>query len=148
MEQMKKLGPLENIMKMLPGVNSAMIDEMQNANAQQVMERKKAIVQSMTLQERTHPEVINGSRRRRIATGSGQTVREINQFLNEFEQMRKMMRTMMGSGEQKKRFPWGGRGNPPAAGAGQSPSAIDGGPRRLGPKMPKGGKKRRFPFGQ
>jgi len=147
LEQMKKLGPLENIMKMLPGVNSAMIDELQNVNAQQVMERKKAIVQSMTRQERTHPEVINGARRRRIASGCGQTVQEINQFLNEFDQMRKMMRTMMGSqGEHKRKFPWGGRGNTPPAGPGLLPPES-GGLRRPGPKMPKGGKKRRFPFG-
>lgn len=150
LEQMKKLGPLENIMKMLPGVNSQMIDEFQNVNAQKVMERKKAVVQSMTIHERTHPEIINGSRRRRIATGCGQTVQEINQFLNEFEQMRKMMRTMMnqqGTGAKKK-FPWGGKGNTPPAGPGLNPSNNnDGGLRKPGPKMPKGGKKRRFPFG-
>lgn len=150
MEQMKKLGPLENIMKMLPGVNSQMIDEFQSVNAQKVMERKKAIVQSMTLQERAHPEVINGSRRRRISAGCGQSVQEINQFLNEFEQMRKMMRLMMNqqNAGQKKKFPWGGKGNPPPAGPGQNPSPPgDGGLRKPGPKMPKGGKRRRFPFG-
>jgi len=147
LEQMKKLGPLENIMKMLPGVNSAMIDEFQSVDAQKVMERKKAIVQSMTLQERAHPEVINGSRRKRIAAGCGQTVQELNQFLSEFDQMRKMMRTMMGSqGENKKKFPWGGKGSTPPAGPGLLPP-DGGGLRRPGPKMPKGGKRRRFPFG-
>ncbi len=147
LEQMKKLGPLENIMKMLPGVNSAMIDEFQSVNAQKVMERKKAIVQSMTHQERAHPEVINGSRRKRIAAGCGQSVQELNQFLGEFDQMRKMMRTMMGSqGENKRKFPWGGRGSSPSAGPGLFPPES-GGLRRPGPKMPKGGKQRRSPFG-
>jgi signal recognition particle subunit SRP54 len=149
MEQMKKLGPLENLMKLLPGVNSQMIEEFQNVNAQKVMERKKAIVQSMTPKERTHPEMINGSRRKRIAAGCGQSVQEVNQFLNEFEQMRKMMRTMMNNAQgPKRKFPWGGRGNAPAAGQGQLPSGSeDGGLRKPGPKMPKGGRKRRFPFG-
>jgi signal recognition particle subunit SRP54 len=111
------------------------------------MERKKAIVQSMTHQERAHPEVINGSRRKRIAAGCGQSVQELNQFLGEFEQMRKMMRTMMGGqGENKRKFPWSGRGSTPPAGSGQIPPES-GGLRKPGPKMPKGGKQRRFPFG-
>ena len=93
MQQMKRLGPLENIMKMLPGVNSAMLEGV-NIDPK-LMARKEAIVQSMTEAERRNPALLNGSRRKRIAAGSGQSVQEVNQFLTEFEQMRKMIRVMM-----------------------------------------------------
>jgi signal recognition particle subunit SRP54 len=136
MQQMKKLGPLENIMKMLPGINSKMIEEVGGVDPK-LLARKEAIVQSMTPQERANPQILNGPRRRRIAAGCGQSVQEVNQFLNEFEQMRKMIRAMM---EQKQ----GGRGFKGDGGGGL------GALRRHGPKMPKGGKggKRfpRFPF--
>lgn len=118
MQQMKKMGPLENIMKLLPGMNSAMLDNVQIDP--KLLARKEAIVQSMTPQERRDPGILNGSRRRRIAAGSGHTVQEVNQFLNEFEQMRKMIRTMMAQSQ-------GGKMNPI--------SAV-----RALKKMPKGGK--------
>jgi signal recognition particle subunit SRP54 len=142
MEQMKKLGPLENIMKMLPGVNNAMLDEI-NIDPK-ILDRKRAIVQSMTPAERGNPAMLNGPRRRRIAQGCGQSVQEVNQFLNEFEQMRKMIRGMMGPGG-----PMGlkGRGGPGGVSAG------NGGPLPIKPlgalkKMPKGGKGSRWKFGR
>jgi signal recognition particle subunit SRP54 len=129
MQQMKKMGPLENILKMLPGVNSKMLDEV-NIDPK-LLARKEAIVQSMTQEERRNPAVINGPRRRRISKGCGQSVQDVNQFLNEFEQMRKMIRSMMGPG---------GAGNKPGAGGNGMGSLI----RRSGPKMPTGGKGGRF----
>ncbi|HLV79502.1 MAG TPA: signal recognition particle protein [Chthonomonadaceae bacterium] len=122
MQSMKKLGPLENIMKMLPGMNSAMLDNVQIDP--KLLARKEAIVQAMTPAERTNPGILNGSRRKRIAAGCGQSVQEINQFLSEFEQMRKMIHTMMaqapggkpgkltpvGAMRALKKMPKGGRG--------------------------------------
>ena len=132
MQQMKKMGPLENILKMLPGVNSQMLDQV-NIDPK-LLARKEAIVQSMTQEERRNPAVINGPRRRRIAKGCGQSVQDVNQFLNEFEQMRKMIRSMMGAGGSR-----GGPGGPGGGGNGLG-SPI----RRSGPKMPTGGKGGRF----
>lgn len=89
-KMMKKLGPLENILGMLPGMGNIKdfsVDEKQ-------MKRVEAIVLSMTLDERTHPDIINARRRQRIARGSGVSVTEVNDLLNRFGQMRKMMKNM------------------------------------------------------
>ena len=140
LEQMNKLGPMENILKMLPGVNSEMMEQFNSSDAQKTLARKKAIVQSMTFQERANPAILNGPRRRRIAHGCGLKVQDVNQFLNEFEQMRKMIRAMMGSmpggkgGPGKNPFGTGGKG-----GQGGLPRRPTGG---KGPKYP------RFPFGR
>jgi signal recognition particle subunit SRP54 len=136
MEQMKKLGPLENIMKMLPGVNSAMLDEI-NIDPK-ILDRKRAIVQSMTPHERSNPALLNGPRRRRIAAGCGQSVQEVNQFLNEFEQMRKMIKGMMGPGGPM------GKGGVPGKGGPGLPVKPLGSLK----KMPKGGKSGRWRFGR
>jgi signal recognition particle subunit SRP54 len=89
-KMLKKLGPLENILGMLPGMGNLKdfsVDEKQ-------MKRVEAIVLSMTLDERTHPDILNARRRQRIARGSGVTVTEVNDLLNRFGQMRKMMKNM------------------------------------------------------
>ena len=89
-KMLKKLGPLENILGMLPGMGNLKdfsVDEKQ-------MKRVEAIVLSMTLDERTHPDILNARRRQRIARGSGVTVTEVNDLLNRFAQMRKMMKNM------------------------------------------------------
>ncbi len=130
MQQMKRLGPLENIMKMLPGMNSAMLDNVQIDP--KLLTRKEAIVQAMTPQERRDPGILNGSRRRRIAAGSGHSVQEVNQFLNEFEQIRKTIRTVMAQGP-------GGLGGKKISAA-KALGALK--------KMPKGGKGGRFRFGR
>lgn len=115
LEQMKKLGPLENVLKLLPGVDRKMLDEIDLDP--RLLERKKAIVQSMTPYERSNPTAINGPRRRRIAAGCGMTVHEVNQFMSEFDQMRRMMRAMMskmpgGSQPAQRRNPGGLRKRP------------------------------------
>ena len=90
LEQMKNMGPLENMLKLLPGVDSkalknAKVDEKKMAHIE-------AIIKSMTNKEREKPEIINHSRKQRIAKGSGTEVSEVNQLLKQFEQMRKMMK--------------------------------------------------------
>lgn len=133
MQMMKKMGPLENIIKMLPGMGAALPKDVQIDP--KIMVRKEAIVQSMTPKERANPQIITGSRRRRIASGCGQTVQEINQFLTEFEQMRKMMRMAMNQ-------------QPGAKGLHGRAPGTPGPPRPAGSlkKMPKGGRRFGFPF--
>jgi len=89
MQQLKKMGPLEDILKMLPGVGSKMKGLTLDPKA---MDRTQAIIQSMTPKERQHPDTINGSRRKRIAKGSGTSVQEVNQLLRQFKDARKMMK--------------------------------------------------------
>jgi signal recognition particle subunit SRP54 len=90
MREMRKLGPLEQILGMLPGQFSKQLKGVQVDEKE--LGRIEAIIQSMTRQERANPNLINGSRRRRIAAGSGTTVQEVNRLLQQFEQTRKMMR--------------------------------------------------------
>ena len=90
MKQMKKLGPLENLLKLIPGakkmgLNNVKIDPKQLAHIE-------AIVLSMTPKERRHPEIIKASRKTRIAAGSGTSVQEVNKLLQQFDQMKKMMK--------------------------------------------------------
>lgn len=114
LDAMNKLGPLENVLKMLPGMNREMLDQIGSVDAQKILKRKKAIVHSMTPAERQSPALINGPRRRRIASGCGLTVQEVNQFMNEFEQMRKMMRTLLSKTPGEKGKPASRVGNQPA----------------------------------
>lgn len=92
LKQIKKLGPLENILKMLPqarsmGLNNVSIDPKEIAHIE-------AIVSSMTMEERRHPEILKASRKQRIAKGSGRSVEEVNRLLKQFEMMRDMMKKM------------------------------------------------------
>jgi signal recognition particle subunit SRP54 len=102
MRQMQKLGPLKNVLGMLPGVNPAML---QAANVDdRRLKHLEAIVLSMTPAERTDPDVMNGSRRLRVAKGSGRSVQEVNQLLNQFKQMQKLMKS---AGKPGMRLPFG-----------------------------------------
>jgi len=92
MRQIKKMGPLGNVMKMLPGMGSFEIGE----NEENKLKRTEAIILSMTPLERQKPQLLNGNRRLRIAKGSGVEVRDVNQLLKQFEQMRKMMKMFKG----------------------------------------------------
>lgn len=91
MQQMRKLGPLEQLLKMIPGVGSQLKDVDFGAGEKE-MAKFEAIVSSMTPKERKNPEIINGSRRKRIAAGSGVPVSDVNMALNRFEQMRNLMK--------------------------------------------------------
>ena len=98
LRQMRKLGPIQDILKMLPGVpggkNAA--KEMAEAVDEAELRRAEAMILSMTREERRNPAIISGSRRLRIADGSGTTTADVNQLLKDFEGARKMMRSMMG----------------------------------------------------
>lgn len=96
MQQMKKMGPLTQIMKMIPGVNAKAID---NADIdERKLDRVEAIIKSMTMRERENPSIINASRKRRIAAGSGNNVSDVNLLLKQFEQMQQMMKQFSGGG--------------------------------------------------
>ena len=106
MQQIKKMGPLSGILKMLPGMsNIGDIDIPDDA-----MNKPEAIIRSMTPKERRHPEILNASRRRRIAAGSGTTVQDVNQLIRQFEEAKKQMKMVMNQSRGKRgrmRFPMG-----------------------------------------
>jgi len=107
MKQMQKMGPLKNVLGMLPGINPAMLQ------AAKLDEKKlkhvEAIVLSMTPKERSDPEILTGQRRLRIAKGSGRTVQEVNQLLAQFKQMQKVMKIAGKTGGSLPRMPFGPR---------------------------------------
>jgi signal recognition particle subunit SRP54 len=96
LKQLQRLGPLEGVLKMLPGVNAKVLKQA-NVDPNR-MKHVEAIVLSMTPEERRNPSLINGSRRARIAKGSGRTVGEVNRLLDQFREMQKMMKKMAKSG--------------------------------------------------
>lgn len=94
MQQLKKMGPLQNVLGMLPGVGN----KLKNVEVdEQALKKPEAIIRSMTLRERKNPDILNASRRKRIAQGAGVTVQDVNQLMRQFEQMRKMIKQMMGN---------------------------------------------------
>lgn len=103
MQQIKKMGPLNKIMGMLPGVNADALKEIDSADSEKEMARFEAIIRSMTKKERNDPSIINGSRRKRIAAGSGTKVQDVNKVLKSFEEMRKMMKMMTDMGKHSKK---------------------------------------------
>jgi signal recognition particle subunit SRP54 len=95
MQQIRKMGPLSNLMSMMPGVPK----EMKNAEIdERELDRLEAIIRSMTAEERVNPVIIDGSRRRRIADGSGTSPNEVTQLVKQFREMQKMMKKMGGMG--------------------------------------------------
>ncbi|MGQ7280021.1 signal recognition particle protein [Brevibacillus thermoruber] len=100
MQQLRNLGPFEDILGMLPGMNKMKgqlkVDEKQIA-------RVEAIVKSMTKAERANPELLNASRRKRIAAGSGTSIQEVNRFIKQFEEMKKMMKQFTGVADKMKK---------------------------------------------
>ena len=101
MQQLKKMGPLQNLVGMLPGIPK----ELKNAEIDdREIARVEAIIRSMTPAERRDPSLMNGSRRLRVAHGSGMTTNDVNQLLKQFKEMQKMMR-FLGKGK-------GGKGRP------------------------------------
>jgi signal recognition particle subunit SRP54 len=97
MEQMQNLGPLDQILEMIPGANSKKLKNIKIDEKEIV--HVKAIIQSMTKEERVKPDIINGSRRKRIAAGSGTSIQKVNRLLKQYKDMKKMMKNMnkMGS---------------------------------------------------
>jgi signal recognition particle subunit SRP54 len=111
LRQLKKLGSLTDLIKMIPGM-SQMAKDVDPMEATKNLKRVEAIISSMTIYERQNPDILNGSRRKRIAMGSGTTVQDVNQLVKQFRDMRKMMKQMgiMGKGKKGKRR--NGRGMP------------------------------------
>ncbi len=110
MDQVKTLGPLDDLLKMMPGANKIKgLDKMQFSGKE--IDHVQAIIRSMTLDEREHPEKLNASRKKRIAKGSGRSLQEINRLLKQFNDMKKMMKQMT-SGKKKGKNPFGGMGLP------------------------------------
>ncbi|MCL4263143.1 MAG: signal recognition particle protein [Anaerolineae bacterium] len=93
MQQLRKLGPLTQLMEMIPGINK-MTQGVDMSTAEQDLKRIEAIIQSMTPQERRDPKILKASRKRRVATGSGTSVQEVNMLLKQFRDMQDMMKQM------------------------------------------------------
>ena len=109
MQQVGKMGSIRDVLGMIPGmsgkINDADIDEEKIAKAQA---KNMAIIRSMTRMERRNPDILNASRKRRVAAGSGTTVQEVNLLLKQFDQARGMMKQFMGMGKKGRlRFPFG-----------------------------------------
>ncbi len=95
LQEVKKMGPMSQVLGMLPGMSRIP----QNADVdEKALGRIEAIIQSMTMQERRSPNILNGSRRKRIASGSGTSVQEVNRLMKQYEQMQKMMKTLSKGG--------------------------------------------------
>ena len=109
MQQIKKMGPIKNLLGMIPGISDKLPDDLEMEEGEKKMRSIEAIIQSMTKAERQDPSLLNASRKRRIAAGSGRTVQEINQLLKQFEEIKKMMKMFSGGGMGKKmKLPFGG----------------------------------------
>jgi signal recognition particle subunit SRP54 len=92
MRQVRRMGPLSNVLGMMPGMGKAMRQLRQVNMDDSELDRLEAIILSMTPAERAQPELINGSRRKRIAIGSGTKVQHVNQLVKQFDQTRKLMK--------------------------------------------------------
>ncbi|MBO2532335.1 signal recognition particle subunit FFH/SRP54 (srp54) [Planifilum fulgidum] len=103
LQQVRNMGPLDEILGMIPGLSQA--KELKNLQVdEKQLSRVEAIIRSMTPQEKQHPEILNASRRRRIARGSGTSIQEVNRLIKQFENMKKMMKQLstQGKGGKKK----------------------------------------------
>ncbi|HDU7592720.1 TPA: signal recognition particle protein [Listeria monocytogenes] len=101
LQQVKQMGPLDELLKMMPGANKMKGLDNMNVDDKQ-LGHIEAIIKSMTKNEKDNPDIINASRRKRISRGSGRPVQEINRLLKQFAEMKKMMKQMTGGGKGKK----------------------------------------------
>ncbi len=108
LEQMKNLGPLDELLKMIPGMNSKALKGV-NVDSKDI-NRIQAIIQSMTMEERENPEIINSNRKKRIADGSGSSIQDVNKLLKQFKETKKMMKKF--TDMEKKMKKGGGFGLP------------------------------------
>lgn len=98
MKQMKKMGPLSQILEMMPGQLGAAAKQIDPKDVEENFKKTEAIINSMTVKERRDPDLLNASRRRRIAAGSGTDVQDVNRLMKQFREMQKMMKTLQKSG--------------------------------------------------
>jgi signal recognition particle subunit SRP54 len=112
LQALKKMGPLSQVLGMMPGMSKLPLGD---AQVDEQLPRVEAVIRSMTAQERLDPAIINGSRRRRIAAGSGTTVQDVNKLVKQFHEVRKLVKMMSGPGAKRARLP-GGMKLPPGMG--------------------------------
>jgi signal recognition particle subunit SRP54 len=110
LKQIKRLGPITDLLGMIPGM-SQMVKQVDPREAEGSLKKTEAIISSMTRLERRNPDLLNGSRRRRIANGSGTTVQDVNTLVKQFREMQKMMKQMGIMGSKKGKKQRGGLGN-------------------------------------
>ena len=108
MQQIKKMGPLKDLLGMMPGMGKLDMDALNGVDPQKEMAKTEAIIQSMTKEERANPSILNGPRKKRIAAGCGRSIADVNRLLKQFEEMKKMMKQMnnMTKGKKKGRMPF------------------------------------------
>lgn len=111
MQQIKKMGPLKDLLGMMPGIPGMGKLDLESAlngvDPQKEMARTEAIIQSMTKEERANPSILNGPRKKRIAAGCGRSIADVNRFIKQFEEMKKMMKQMNNMQKGKKgKFPF------------------------------------------
>lgn len=94
LSSLKKMGPLKQVMEMMPGMDKMMPTGGVNEAQERQLRRMEACIDSMTPRERRHPQILNGSRKKRVAKGSGTSVEEINRLLRQYGQMRKLMKRL------------------------------------------------------
>ena len=107
LQQVKKMGPMKDLLKMMPGAGKLKLDDVNIDDNATV--KVEAIIQSMTVEERRNPDILNGSRKKRIARGSGRSIQEVNQLLKQFNEMKKMMKSLTDMTKGKKgrmKFPF------------------------------------------
>jgi signal recognition particle subunit SRP54 len=98
MRQMRKMGPLSQILEMLPGQLGQAVKSIDPRDVEKNFKQMEAIISSMTKNERRDPEILNASRRRRIAAGSGYEVQDVNRMLKQFRETQKLMKTLQKTG--------------------------------------------------
>jgi len=101
MQQVKKMGPLKDLMGMIPGMNQMNMSALDQVDEKALL-HVEAVIQSMTKAERANPSILNGPRKKRIANGSGRTIAEVNRLLKQFEDLKKLMKQMSGMQKGKK----------------------------------------------
>jgi signal recognition particle subunit SRP54 len=102
LKQIRKMGPLDQVLSMIPGMSQA--KNVDTEAGEKELKRYGAIIDSMTPRERRDPQVLNGSRRKRIAKGSGTAVEDVNRLLKQFVQARKMMKSLSGNSKAMKQL--------------------------------------------
>jgi signal recognition particle subunit SRP54 len=108
MQQLKKMGPIGGLLDLIPGMGGA-AKEAQQAVERGDLKRIEAIIQSMTVDERRDPDLLSGSRRRRVARGSGASLQDVNRLLKQFAEMKKLMRQLGSAGGKRQMLPFGPR---------------------------------------
>ncbi len=109
MQNIRKMGPLKDLIGMMPGMNAINMDALNKVDAEKEMGHVEAIIQSMTKEERSNPSILNGPRKKRIALGSGRSIAEVNRLVKQFEEMKKMIKQVSSMTKGKKgkfKFPF------------------------------------------